>query len=128
MPPQRKLPIMDRYILTSVTFPGYGLGNYDADGHYKTLVIRGLATRATAQEWKRGLYRSALYLTRHGTPVSVSRADISRDGLHAWKLTYRVSDKERAKEHQVQAHGSDPARWAYNPANGSDPRRHTGGS
>ncbi len=128
MPPQRKLPILDGYILASVRQIGYGLGNYDAEGHYSTLVIRGLPSRPTAQEWKRGLYRAALYLTRHGTPVSVSRADIARDGLRGWKITYRISDKERAKQHQEAAHGTDPARWAYNPADRNDPRRYTGGS
>jgi hypothetical protein len=127
VPPQRKLPILDGYILASVHQIGYGLGNYDDEGHYSTLVIRGLASRPTAQEWKRGLYRAALYLTRHGTPVSVSMAKIARDGLRGWKITYRVSDKDKAKAHQLAAHGSDKSRWAYDPS-GYDPRRYTGGS
>jgi hypothetical protein len=129
VPPQRKQPILDGWILASVNQAG-GLGNYDDEGHYATLVIRGLADRGTAQEWKRGLYRSALYLTRHGTPVSISEASIIRDLVRrsGWQLTFRVSDKGRAIEHQEATYGTNPANYAYNPANRNDPRRYTGGS
>src|SRR5271156_2116045 len=117
MPPVRKLPILDGWIMASVNQAG-GLGSYDEDGHYSTLVIRGLPGRAEAQEWKRALYRSALYLTRHGTPGSISEASIIKDLVRrtGYQLTFRVSDKDKAKEHQLTAHGPDKGNWAYDPS------------
>src|SRR5271154_4052802 len=124
MPPQRKHPILDGWIMASVNQSG-GLGSYDDDGHYSTLVIRGLPGRAEAQEWKR-----ALYLTRHGTPVSISEASIIKDLVRrtGYQLTFRVSDKAKAVAHQQDTYGKDPANYAYNPANRNDPDRYRGGS
>ena len=43
---QRKEPVTDDYILAAVTKSG-GLGKHDANGHYATLVIKGLADRVS---------------------------------------------------------------------------------
>jgi hypothetical protein len=108
---RRKEPITDDYILAAVNQVG-GLGKHDADGHYATLVIKGLADRDEALEYQRSLYRCALFLhRRRGIPVSIS-VKISRDGK-AWKITYTVHDKTHATKYHLTAHGADRTKWAY---------------
>ncbi len=116
----RKPPISDPYILAAIEQAG-GLGKHDPQtGHYAQLVIRGLADRDEAAEWKSSLFRCAHYLSRNGiAAVSVSQCDIERDGA-GWKITFRISDKTMARKHQLDTHGADRSRWAY------DPRRRGG--
>lgn len=110
---QRKEPVTDDYILAAVSQAG-GLGKHDANGHYATLVIRGLADREEAIEYQRSLFRCALFLhRRRGIAVSMS-AKISRDGK-GWKITYTVHDKTHASLYHLTAHGVDRTKWAYNP-------------
>lgn len=115
----RKQPVTDAYIMAAVEAAG-GLGKHDSAGHYGVLVIRGLADRDEAAEWRRSLFRCAHFMARNGiAPVSISQADIERDGKK-YKLTFRVSDKTMARKHQLETHGADRSRWAY------DPRRRGG--
>ncbi len=110
----RKPPITDEYILAAVDKAG-GPGKHDGQGHYATLIIRGLADRDEAAEWKRSLFRCAHYMARNGiAAVSISQADIDRDGT-GYKITFRVSDKTMARKHQLQAHGTDRSKWSYDP-------------
>jgi hypothetical protein len=114
----RKPPIADGYILAAIDQAG-GLGKHDPQtGHYGTLVIRGLADRDEAAEWKSSLYRCAHFLSRHGiAPVSISQADIERDGA-SWKITFRVSDKTMARKYQLENRGTDRSKWSYDPRRG----------
>jgi hypothetical protein len=125
---QRKEPITDSWILAAVQRGG-GLGNYDDEGHYGTLVINLLANRREAQEYKSSLYRCAHYLARTGqAPVSISMADIEKSGLLGeYKLTFQVSDKERAREYIRREFGENPSNWPYDPRNGSDRDHYRGG-
>jgi hypothetical protein len=118
----RKPPVADPYILAIVEQAG-GLGKFDPQtGFYGTGVLRGLADRDEASEWKRSLFRCAVWLNKnrikpHG--ISISQADIERDG-EEWKLIFRVSDKTYARKHMLETHGSDRSQWSY------DPRRRGG--
>ena len=127
---QRKEPITDSWILAAVQTGG-GLGNYDADGHYGTLRINGLASRTEAQQYTSSLYRCAHYLARTGqAPVSISQADIEKTGLligGAYKITFRVSDKERARQHIEREFGTNPSNYPYDPRNARDPDHYHGG-
>ena len=125
---QRKEPITDSWIWAAVQRGG-GLGNYDAEGHYGTLVINFLANRREAQEYKSSLYRCAHYLARTGqAPVSISLADIEKSGLMGeYKITFQVSDKERAREYIRREFGENPSNWPYDPRNGRDPDHYRGG-
>lgn len=111
---QRKEPVVDEWLMAAVEQAG-GVGKHDQHGHYAVLVIRGLENREEAAEYKRALFRCALWLTRNGVAeLSVSQCDIERDGA-AWKLTFRVSDKTHARKFQLETRGADRSRWAYDP-------------
>jgi hypothetical protein len=111
---QRKEPVVDAYILAAISQAG-GVGKHDGTGHYGTLVIDGLADKDEAAEYKRALFRCALWLNRNqGHKLSISRSDIDRDGT-GWKLTFRVTDKTHARRHMLEHHGPDRSKWAYNP-------------
>lgn len=111
----RKPPVSDPYILAAVDQAG-GLGkHHPVSGHYATMVIRDLETRDEANEWKLSLFRCAHWLSRHDiAPVSISQCTIERDGAK-WKITFRVTDKTIARKHQLETHGSDRSKWAYDP-------------
>jgi hypothetical protein len=110
----RKPPVLDDYILASVEHAG-GLGQHRAgDGHYAELIIRGLADKDEAAEWRRALYRCAHYLNRTGrAPVSMS-ARISRDGS-SYKIVFSAVDKTIARQHVLDRYGTDRSKWPYDP-------------
>ena len=124
----RKEPITDSWILAAVQTGG-GLGNYDEQGHYGTLVINGLANRREAQEYKSSLYRCAHYLARNDlAPVSISRADIEKSGIFGeYRITFQVSDKAKAREYMVEQFGRDVSNYPYDPRNGRDRDHYRGG-
>lgn len=110
----RKPPVTDDYIRAAIDQAG-GLGNHDAEGHYGTLVIGGLADKAEAAEYKMSLFRCAHWLTRNKLlDVSISQCVIEREGT-GYKLTFRVTDKTHARKHQLTEHGTDRSKWAYDP-------------
>ena len=111
---QRKPPITDDYILASVEQAG-GLGKHHPQtGHYAELVIRNLADKDEAAEWKNSLFRCAHYMSRHGiAPVSMS-AKVERDGS-GYKITFAAVDKTLAKAHVLAKYGSDRTKWPYDP-------------
>jgi hypothetical protein len=116
---RRKEPITDPHILASIEQAG-GLGKHDpTTGHYAELVLRGIATREEAAEWRRSLFRCAHYLNRSGTaPVSMN-AKIERDG-NGYLIRFKAVDKVLAKAHVLAKYGSDRSKWPY------DPRRRGG--
>ena len=115
----RKPPVVDAHIMASVTQAG-GLGKHHPQtGHYAVLVIKGLASKEEAAEWRRALFRCAHHLNRTGqAPVSMS-ARISRDGT-GYKITFAAVDKTLAKAHVLAKYGTDRSKWPY------DPRRRGG--
>lgn len=116
---QRKPPVTDDYIRAAIAQAGGE--HHPQTGHYGTLVIRGLDSRDEAAEYKRSLFRCALWLTRNGGPsVSISQADIERDGT-GYKLTFRVSDKVHARKYQLETKGTDRSKWSYDPRFKGDP-------
>lgn len=110
----RKPPVTDAYILASVDRAG-GIGRHHPEtGHYATLVIKGLASREEAEEWKRSLYRCAHYLSRAGiADVSIS-ASIRRDGS-AYLVEFKAINKTLARKHVMEKYGPDRSRWPYDP-------------
>ena len=110
----RKQPITDDYILAAVNEAG-GIGQHHPEtGEYATHEMHGFPTRDEALEWKRSLYRCALFLHKNrGIPVSMS-VKMSRDGT-TWKLTYRVGDKTHARNYHLAKHGTDKSLWPYSP-------------
>jgi hypothetical protein len=116
---RRKEPVLDDWILASVSQAG-GLGqHHPKTGHYATLWIRGLDSKENAQEWQQALYRCAHYLNRTGTaPVSMS-AKIHRKGS-GYEIEFRAVDKTLARKHVLERYGPDRSKWPY------DPRRRGG--
>jgi hypothetical protein len=110
---QRKEPVVDEYVMASVTAAG-GLGRYHPEtGHYAELIVRGLNTREEAAEWKRALFRCAHFLNRHGTPVSMS-AQIERAG-DGYQIRFAAVDKTKAREHVMARYGTNRTKWPYDP-------------
>lgn len=73
--PQRKEPILDSYILTSVSQANY---KHDRHGRYATLVVTDIRTHDDAIEKRNALYRSAYHLDC-GLDVEVKE---QRDGTY----------------------------------------------
>lgn len=109
----RKEPISDHYLLASVTQAG-GLGKHDERGAYRELVIKGLATREEAAEWKRSLHRCAVFLHRNRiADISVS-TKVERSGK-GYQLRFIVWSKTHSRAYVLAQYGSDPDKWPYNP-------------
>ena len=115
----RKEPVVDDWILASVAKAG-GLGKHHPQtGHYADLIIRGLADKEEAMEWRRALFRCAHYLNRtKQAPLSMS-AKIERDGK-GYRIVFRAVDKTLARAHVLARYGPDRSKWPY------DPRRRGG--
>lgn len=111
----RKPPVSDAYIMAAIEQAG-GLGKHHPQtGHYAVMVIRDLENRDEAAEWKASLFRCAHWLSRHEiAAVSISQCVIERDGAK-YKITFRVTDKTIARKHQLETHGNDRTKWAYDP-------------
>lgn len=116
----RKPPIVDDYILASVTQAG-GLGRHHPEtGHYAQLIIRGFTSKDEAAEWRRALFRCAHFLNRKGrAPVGMSAGPPERDGS-SWKIAFAAVDKTLARKHVLDRYGPDRSKWPY------DPRRRGG--
>jgi hypothetical protein len=110
----RKEPVTDAYLLAAVEQAG-GPGRHDtATGLYRTLVIRGLADREEADEWRRSLYRCALWLTKNrAAGISVS-AGVQRDG-NGYLIRFSVYSKTHGRAHVMAKHGTDRSKWPYDP-------------
>lgn len=116
---RRMEPILDDHVLASVAQAG-GIGqHHPVTGHYATLIIRGLASKDEAAEWKRALHRSAHYLARHNVADVSMSASVRRDGTK-WLIEFRVIDKTIARNYILQQYGPDRSKWPY------DPRRRGG--
>lgn len=109
----RKEPISDHYLLASVTQAG-GLGKHDQRGAYAELVIKGLANREEAAEWKRSLHRCAVFMHRNRiADISVS-TKIERAGK-GYLIRFTVWNKTHSRAYMLAQYGSDPDKWPYNP-------------
>lgn len=114
----RKEPISDHYLLASITQSG-GIGQHGPDGAYSELVIKGLATREEAAEWKRSLHRCAVFLHRNKiADISVS-TKIERAGSKGYIVRFTVWNKTHSRAYVMKTYGSDPNLWPYNPRNRS---------
>jgi hypothetical protein len=117
----RKPPVVDDYVLASVNEAGGPGQHHPETGHYAELVIRGLADRDEADEWRRALYRCAHYLCRTGiADVSMSADKPKRTAKGTYNITFRAIDKTRARAHVMAKYGPDRNKWPY------DPRRRGG--
>ena len=111
---RRKEPIVDEYILASISKAG-GLGRHHPEtGHYATLIIRGLKDREEAGEWSRALYRCAHYLNRTGQ-AAVSMSAKIRRANGGYEIEFRAVDKTLAKAHVLAKYGADRSKWPYDP-------------
>src|SRR5487761_503395 len=110
----RKQPVLDDYIMASVAQSG-GLGKHHPQtGHYGELVIRGLATRDEALEYKRALYRCSHYLSRHGVAPLSMNAKIESTG-DGFQVRFSAVDKTLARQHVLARYGPDRSKWPYDP-------------
>lgn len=114
-------PVVDDWILASVTQAG-GLGAHHPDtGHYADLVITELADRDEAHEWRKALFRCAHFLNRtRQAPVSMSAKIVRHGGKCnapgcAYHIEFRAVDKTLAKAHVLAKYGSDRSKWPYDP-------------
>jgi hypothetical protein len=108
----RKQPVADDWLLASVSQAG-GHGQHDGEtGFYADLVMRDLADRPEAEEWKRALHRSAVYLHKWGLADIGVSAKIERSG-GGYIIRYRAVNKQHAQSYVVRTYGPDPARWPY---------------
>jgi hypothetical protein len=114
----RKEPVSDHYLLASVTQAG-GIGKHDERGAYAELVVKGLADREEAAEWKRSLHRCAVFMHRNGiADISVS-TKVERAGK-GYQLRFTVWNKTHSRAYVMKTYGPDRSLWPY------DPRRRGG--
>lgn len=108
----RKQPIADDWLLASVEEAG-GHGKHDAQtGHYHPMVMRGLADRAEAEEWRRALHRSAVFVCRWKIAEVGVSAKIKRRGSE-YVIEYVAINKAHAQNYVVTKYGPDPSKWPY---------------
>lgn len=101
---------MDAYILASINQAG---GKHHPEtGHYATLKYTGCDTRERAQEIKRALHRSAMYLHRRKIASVGMHAEIVKDG-DTYTVEFRAVDKALARKHVIEKYGEDPNKWPY---------------
>ena len=79
-----------------------------AQGYDVELKITGVED-SEMLDLRRGLFNAAKL---SGVSVHVDKA---RQGDGTWTLTYAVHDKNRARAHILQKHGTDRQQWPYNP-------------
>lgn len=109
----RKAPVVDDWIMAAVAQAG-GIGKHDEAGHYHTLVIKGLASREEADEWRKALYRCAHWMSRNGIAAISVTVKIRRAG-DGYRIEYGVYDKVMARKHILDTYGPDRTKWAYDP-------------
>jgi len=108
----RKQPVADNWLLASIEEAG-GHGHHDAQtGRYADMVMRDLADRAEAEEWRRALHRSAVYLHKWGLATIGVSAKIKRRGGE-YVIEYVAINKAHAQNYIVTTYGEDPSRWPY---------------
>jgi len=108
----RKEPVADNWLLASVNEAG-GHGKHHPDtGMYAEMIMRGLANRGEAEEWKRALHRSAVYLHKWGLADIGVTAKIERSGS-GYIIRFAAVDKTHAQNYVVSTYGPDPTRWPY---------------
>lgn len=111
---RRKDPVLDDYVMASVTQAG-GVGRHHPQtGHYRELVIDDLKNREEAGEWKRALFRAAHYLARNGIAAVSMSATIERAGS-GYLIRFRAVDKVLARKHVLDRYGTDRSKWPYDP-------------
>lgn len=115
----RMEPVSDDYLLAAVSQAG-GPGHHDpVTGLYGTLVIRGVDSREEANEWRKSLFRCALWLSRNrDANISVSTT-ITKVGSK-YEVAFSVYNKTHGRAHIMTKHGTDRTNWPY------DPRRRGG--
>ncbi len=123
---RRKEPVLDHWVLASVSAAG-GLGKHHPEtGHYSELVIKGLADREEAAEWRRALFRCAHFLNRTGQAAVSMSARITKHAQPCgekgcqFHITFKAIDKTLARKAVLDKYGPDRSKWPY------DPRRRGG--
>lgn len=113
---QRREPITDEYVLTSVERSG-GMGKHHPEtGKYAELVISGLADRAEADEYRRSLHRCALWLLRNrGYDIGMSTDTPERAVDGTYLIRFRATDKTHSRNYVLQRYGNDRSKWPYDP-------------
>lgn len=117
----RKEPITDHYLLASVNQAGGPGQHHPTTGAYSELVIKGLASREEATEWKRSLHRCAVYLHRNGIASIGVSTKIERAG-NGYLIRFTVYNKTHSQNYVLETYGRDRSEWPY------DVRRRGGAS
>lgn len=114
----RKQPVYDNEILAIVNAAG-GLGHHDETGLYGTAKFHGFSSYDEAHEHGKGLYRSALYMTRKGSLPGGYGLSASVKKLHnddgSYSLACSVYDKEHGKSYVDTRYGPNPQDKPYSP-------------
>lgn len=108
----RREPIADSWLMASVEQAGGHGSHHPETGFYAELIMRGLADRAEAEEWKRALHRSAVYLHKWKIADIGVSARIERSG-NGYIIRYRAVNKAHAQSYIVRTYGEDPSKWPY---------------
>jgi hypothetical protein len=103
---KRLEPILDHYLQMAIDSVG---GKHDESGKYATLLYTGCESRDRANEIRKALYRSAYHLKVSLSYKIHNRADGTYD------VEFTVYEKKHATAYHINAHGSDPSKWAYHP-------------
>lgn len=102
---------MDEYIRASIR---QAEGKcHPETGHYATLVLSGIESKEEAAEYKRALYRSALWLHRNAGLNCSMHADIKKQPNGTFNIEYRAIHKDFARAHVAKKYGPDQTKWPY---------------
>lgn len=107
--------MLDHLVLESINQAGGTC--HPETGHYAKLVYKGCETKERAEEIKRALFRSAVYMHKHGHANVSMSAKIVRRG-NEWDVEFLAINKEHAQAYVVRKYGEDRTKWPYSPRRG----------
>lgn len=110
---QRLEPILDNYLMKSIELSN---GAYHPEtGFYSILTIEGAASRDSAQDIVRALYRSKYHLNKKLNPKIGLYNKVSKNKAGTYDVEFAAVHLSYAKKYITDEYSEDASKWPYNP-------------
>lgn len=89
-------------------------GKHDSEnGHYAHTWIRGLESRAHAEEVKKAIHRCGYYMFKKGTAYITGKAWVHKNADGTFDVEFAAIHKDYAYASVIQKYGPDQTKWPY---------------
>jgi hypothetical protein len=82
-------------------------------GHYAHTWIRGLESRADAEEIKKAIHRCGFYMFKKGWAHIMGKAWVHKNPDGTFSVEFAAIHKDFAYAHVIKTYGPDPSKWPY---------------